>query len=172
MRHAKALFVIGTALLSFAVAQDVRLGVIDLQQGKVLKTKSYKPTTLRSFTVSVPGPGMVLVQVSGVWRLDVDAISPSSESGVFYLGLCDRRDDSSTCGNTYIEYWHQDADHADNVDTTHSFIITRAIYVPRKGKRTFYLNAQVGNPDTTLYLGGSVKATVIFVPSKLDISMH
>jgi hypothetical protein len=131
-------------------------------------TASAVAATLDQFTVTVPGPGFLLVTVSGQWWYNADATTTSSLTTLFFMGLCDFPASSTTCGGTWIDYNYQDADNVSSTNSTHGFSITRVVPVVA-GPNVFYWNAHNNGSGFTLFSYG-VTATALFVPTSLTVT--
>jgi len=129
------------------------------------------PTTLDSFAVNVPGPGVLLITVSGNYWLNADATSTTSLITTCYLGLCTTANSSANCDGTYYDFYLQDADNASPTNETPTFILTRTINVGSAGTRWFYLNGQSSGvaPAPNLSLYGNTRATAVWYPGSLTV---
>jgi hypothetical protein len=153
-------------------------GAVQLAGADVATTLAVTPTTLDSFTVTLPGPGTLTVTVSGFYLIDADAPGTTSITVKGDLGLCDTANDSVQCGNTYVDLWYQDADDDSDVNTTPAFTLTRTVAVSGAGTRTFYLNGQAASPGQaiTLWGDGNVApnkgptATAVYSPATLLVT--
>ena len=154
------------------------VGAVMLAGAADATTTSTTPTTLDSFTVTAPGPGMLTVTVSGFYFIGAQAPGTSSITVLGDLGLCDTADTDTTCGDTYANLWYQDADDDSNVNTTPAFTLTRTVAVAVAGDRTFYVNGQAASPGQPIALWGTSTtnanagptASVVFTPATLAVT--
>ncbi len=154
------------------------VGAVMLAGASTATTTNTTPTTLDSFTVTAPGPGILTVTVSGFYFIDAQAPGASSITVLGDLGLCDTADTDTTCGSTYVNLWYQDADNDTDVNTTPAFTLTRTVAVATAGARKFYLNGQAASPGQPIALWGTSTtdanagptASVIFTPAALTVT--
>lgn len=134
-------------------------------------TTSLSPTVeeLDNFTVSVPGPGVLWVQVAGTVWIDADAGGASSLASEADIGLCDTSASFSTCGNTFWSISYQDPDNTTSTNAPPGFSITRVIPVAAAGDVTLYVN---GHRDLSagLFASWNSFASVIYLPNELTIT--
>jgi hypothetical protein len=141
-------------------------------------TGATTPTVLDSFTIQAPGPGSLLVTVSGMIQVNADATTSAAVTVPARLGLCDTSASDSQCDGTYAQVYHQDADDEDTLDTTPSFTLTRTVSVAAAGPRVFYVNGEAppSPPGATLSLwvdpivGAGPVASATFVPAPLQVT--
>lgn len=133
-------------------------------------TTSTTVATLDSFTVTVPGPGTLYVQVAGDFWSDMDATSTSSVTDFFRWGICDAANSSASCGGTWIDTYTQDADNASNFNDTPGSARVRTVTVGAAGSRTFYLNAHRADSASAINTYNTY-ATVIFLPGTSTLSI-
>lgn len=140
-------------------------------------TTATTPTALDSFTVEVPGPGTVLVTVSGMLLVNADATTMAALTVPARIGLCDTPASDSQCGGTYSQVWYQDADDTDDSNTTPAFTLARTVTVAAAGPRVFYVNGEAPpSPGASLSLwvdpivGDGPVATATFVPATLTVT--
>jgi len=153
------------------------VGAVMLAGAATATTSNGTPTTLDSFTVTVPGPGMLTVTVSGFYYIGAQAPGTTSITVLGDLGLCDTADTDTTCGDTYTNLWYQDADNDSNVNTTPAFTLTRTVAVTA-GDRTFYVNGQAASPGQPIALWGTSTtnanagptASAVFTPATLTVT--
>ena len=120
-----------------------------------------------NFTTTAPAAGVLVVTVEGHAWLDLDAPGATSVKGGGTLGLCTATAvlDETSCGfgpGEARQYWSEDADAANDDNTTDAFSITRVIPVAA-GSTTLYLNAMSA---TTAPFGtySHLDATVTWMP--------
>ncbi len=133
-------------------------------------TTNTTPTQLDSFTVNVPGPGTLIVQISGQYFINADAAASESLTVWGNLGLCDTTASSAACGNTYQLMYLQDAEDASpiSINVTPFFTLTRIIPIASAGARIFYINGEAPS-GYSLTLIGDTKAVAIFLPSTTQL---
>jgi hypothetical protein len=132
-------------------------------------TTSTSVTQMDSFTVYAPGPGMLTVFVIGSTWLDCDATSSSSRlcTGAA-LGICDTAGSSTSCGNTYDSFYHEDPDNAYTTNEEHPVTLARTVSVGAAGARTFYLNGRSHENGMNWRIDGYVLA--IFAPASMTVT--
>ena len=134
------------------------------------------PTVIDSITVDVPGPGTLLVTVSGMLLIDADATTAAALTVPARIGLCDTASSDAQCAGTYSQVWYQDADDANGFNATPAFTLVRTAAVAAAGARVFYLNgeAAVGTGGLTLWqdpiVGLGPVATAMFFPGSLPVT--
>ena len=144
------------------------VGMIEL----VGTTTSASADTIDSFTVSVPGPGTLYVQVAGDFFHNLDAGAATSLTAAYSWGICDTPNASTSCGGTYQPTFTQDADDASGTNDTPGSLRARVVSVAGSGSRTFYLNAARAASASELETWNTY-ATVLFLPgtgSDLDVN--
>jgi len=132
-------------------------------------TLSSSPATLDQFSVVAPGPGVLMLQVSGQWWYNLDASSANSATQCFFMGLCDAANTSASCGSTWGNYCYQDADNISPTNSTMGFAITRTVPIGAAGTYTYYINGQ-SDGTVSLYLYSYTSATAIYIPNSLTVT--
>ncbi len=161
---------------------DSSIALIDLSSGAVPSagstilngsTSNTAPTTIDQFTVVVPGPGVLLITVTGQFYLDLDAPASTSLIDNCALGLCESANSSVTCGSSWTTRYYQDSEDAspNPISHTEQFILQRTITVYNSGVRTFYLNGSAGaSSGASLFLSSNATVTVLFIPKALTVT--
>ena len=133
-------------------------------------TTSTTPATLGQFTVTSPGSGYLMINVSGMFYINADATSANSLTAVFSLGLCTSPASSATCDFTYTDHYVQDADNVDANNQTPTVSLNSTFPTPGAGNYTFYINGNTSNAAYELWPWEDVKVNVLFVPNTLTIT--
>jgi hypothetical protein len=133
-------------------------------------TSNTTPTTLDSVAVTLPGPGVLTLQLSGWIYIDADATSSTSLTTSANLGICDTENSSATCHDTYDSYYAQDADNASPNNSTEYVNISRVITIPAAGTYTYYVNGSVTSASYLLYLFQNPKVVAMFFPATLTVT--
>ncbi len=130
------------------------------------------PTTLDSFTVTVPGTGYLLVTVSGQYYFDLDALASTSITESGKIGLCTTPASEASCAGTYQFTYYQDSEDASPTAVNKTEWFTLQHIIPVIGSSyTFYVNGEATTPTGyDLFLYQNPKATALFVPGTLTVS--
>jgi len=135
-------------------------------------------TTLDSFTVEVPGPGMLYLQVAGNLWINADATSSDAINASARIGVCTAADslDAADCGPASGDaVFYQDPDNADDIllfggtNATPGFSRTLLVEAPAAGTMTFYVNGSTSNASYP-YSSFGVHATAILLPGELTVT--
>ncbi len=135
-------------------------------------------TTLDSFTVDVPGPGMLYLQVAGNLWINADATSSDAISANARIGVCTAADslDTADCGPGSTDaVFYQDPDNADDIllfggtNATPGFSRTLLVEAPSAGTMTFYVNGSTSSASYP-YSSFGVHATAILLPGELTVT--
>ncbi len=134
-------------------------------------------TTLDSFTVEVPGPGMLYLQVAGNLWIDADATSSSAINANARIGVCTAADSlaAADCGPGSTDaVFYQDPDNADDFifggsNATPGFSRTLLVEATSAGTMTFYVNGATSNASYP-YSSYGVHATAILLPGELVVT--
>ena len=105
-------------------------------------TTSTTAAELDTVTVDVPGPGTLLVEISGQYWLDLDATSSDSVWGYVQLAICDSPDSLSEteCGDSLTDARYSDPDDIENRNATPGIATSRIVSVAEAGPVTFSIN--------------------------------
>lgn len=171
---------IGLSSIGSQHVVNASLGIIDMSAGAIASagwtelatasTNSTSPVTLDSVEVLAPGPGTLIIQLSGQVYLDADAVSTTSVTAYAELGICDSLNSSGYCDGTYDPFFSQDADNISSNNVTKYVNIQRLVFVSAAGPRKFYINGAVGNSSTFLWLYTGPKVVAIFLPAAMGVS--
>jgi hypothetical protein len=134
-------------------------------------------TTLDSFTVEVPGPGTLYLQVAGNLFIDADATSSSAVTANARIGVCTTMDSlaEADCGpGSDVAVYYQDPDNADDFiiggpNATPGFSRTLLVEAPAAGTVTFYVNGFTSNASYSFNSYG-VHATAVLLPGELTVT--
>jgi hypothetical protein len=121
------------------------------------------PTTLDSFQVTVPGPGTLLVEVSGEFWVNADAAAVAARWSGTNWGICDTPNSSAACAGTYDRSDYEDPDNTTSLNAPPGWYRARTVQVAAAGARTFYVNAARDANSVSVNTWNTF-ATVTFVP--------
>jgi hypothetical protein len=133
------------------------------------QTSAATPTSLDSFSVVVPGPGVLYVQVSGQWWFDADATTTNSITSSFNMGLCDTPNSAGFCGGTWVDFDYQDADNVTSLNSTMGFTLTRTIAIAAAGTYKYYVNASTSS-GFAVHLYPGTMGSAIYFPNSLTVT--
>lgn len=98
---------------------------------------STSPVEAAAMDITVPGPGLIVVTVSGNIWIDADSASTSSLAVYAILALC--ADSAAICEtDTFVHY--TDPDNANVANSTPGFSLSLVLPVTAAGTETVYLN--------------------------------
>ncbi|MGD2052404.1 MAG: S-layer homology domain-containing protein [Acidimicrobiia bacterium] len=135
-------------------------------------------TTLDSFTVEVPGPGTLYLQVAGNLHINADATSSDAINAYARIGVCTEMDSLSAtdCGPaSNLAVFYQDPDDADDIiliggnNATPGFSRTLLVEAPAAGTMTFYVNGFTSSASYSFNSFG-VHATAVLLPGELTVT--
>lgn len=134
---------------------------------------SITPSQIARFSVNAPGPGRLIVQVSG--QATLVFVSPNTTGSVesFSIGLCDATATSApaSCDDTYQRYESVDPDNAENGNMSQTFVLERTVNITAAGARTFFLNGQISTPLGEAYNLKATRVNVLFIPAANDMTI-
>jgi hypothetical protein len=136
-------------------------------------TTSTGPAELGRFSVTLPGPGRLIVRVSGLAFINVDSGTTSSITESFGVGLCDATAVSTvaSCEGSYNTYFMSDPDNASFSDVNRTFVLERTVNITAAGSRTFFVNGQTSVAIYELRISGNPRANLLFIPAANDLTI-